>query len=169
MSSHDAQVRFLVNPHNDPIVLRISGRATYLNCGPLSDFFERLISTGKSRFVLDFSECLGVDSTFLGLIAAAVLNLRKKDPSGVFTFCNLSARNLELVQNLGLHRLVKVETAACSADFNELAKESLTAKGPDQVDSKTILKAHESLVQADSGNAEKFEDVISFLKSESQG
>ncbi len=60
-----------------------------------------MIHQRKSRFVVDFLHCSSMDSTFLGVLAGAALQLRKENPPGGLTLCGLGPRNLELIRNLG--------------------------------------------------------------------
>jgi len=162
----DVENIFLVDACSDPVVLKIEGRANYMNCGPIGEFFERTLKQGNTNFVIDFAHCSGMDSTFLGIIAGVALELRKLPEPGQLTLSRLGPRNMELIRNLGLHRLVTVvgEDEAgdlSSYDPNLQEVESAQSAPPDM-----ILKAHENLVEADQGNRRKFQDVISFLKNQ---
>ncbi|HEY9249325.1 MAG TPA: STAS domain-containing protein, partial [Rariglobus sp.] len=97
---------FLVDATSDPVAIRIEGRASFQNSACLNDFFSELIGQGKTRFMMDFLNCTSMDSTFLGVLAGVALQLRKQTPSGSLVLCRMGARNLELVRNLGLHRLL---------------------------------------------------------------
>ena len=45
---------FLVHINGDPVVLTIVGRASYLNCAPVAQFFDKLAKQGRRRFVIVF-------------------------------------------------------------------------------------------------------------------
>lgn len=167
MTTDSAPV-YLVNAYVDPILLKIQGRANYLNCTALRKLFKTLIDRGSHHFVIDFSQCSGMDSTFLGILAGSILELRKKNPPGSITLCHLGTRNLELIRNVGLHRLLTVESGDFPMSFDSGGLEEVQ---PEQgkADSYLILEAHQSLVEADSSNLNKFQDVISFLKKELEG
>ena len=153
---------YLVNIGAETVTLRIEGRASYLNCAPVRKLFEKLIPAGKQHFVLDFEACSNMDSTFLGILAGAALEIRKTHPKGSIELCRLSERNLELVNNLGLHRLMTVKT---DEDDLEECDQALD-RGEQSVGEKTILKAHENLIVANKANEEKFQDVVAFLKKQ---
>lgn len=156
---------FLVDAYSEPVILRIQGRASFLNCAPVRDFFDRVAEMGKRSVVIDFQDCTGMDSTFLGIMAGAALEFRKLDPPGDFTLVRLSQRNLELVRNLGLHRILNVETGDFEMAFDPSKGESLQSGGQSEKDNAAmVLKAHECLVEADSANQKKFQDVLSFLR-----
>jgi len=156
---------FLVDAYSEPVILRIHGRASFLNCAPVRDLFDRVAEMGKRSVVIDFQDCTGMDSTFLGIMAGAALEFRKLDPPGDFTLVRLSQRNLELVRNLGLHRILNVETGDFNMSFDAEKSESLTSASQSEKDNAAmVLRAHESLVEADGNNQKKFQDVLSFLR-----
>ncbi|MGA2052167.1 MAG: STAS domain-containing protein [Opitutales bacterium] len=163
----DSQPVYLVQASSDPVVLAINGRASYLNCAPVHQFFERMLKLGRRRFILDFSRCTGMDSTFLGIIAGTAVEVRKAEPPGGMTLLGLSPRNLELVRNLGLARLVTVDSGEYPMNFSADKAQTLSAPAQQELaNAKLILKAHENLVAADPGNREKFQDVLAFLKGQ---
>lgn len=158
---NSGQPAFLVDAYSDPAILRIDGRASYLNCGPIGEFFRRMVKEGKRDVVVDFSQCSGMDSTFLGILAGAALEFRKMEPKGELHLVRMGSRNLELVRNLGLHRILDVDSGNFQMNFSD---NGLEAANEAAADSKSILQAHEALVEADKGNRQKFQDVLSFLK-----
>lgn len=160
--SDPQQPTFLVSAYSEPVVVRINGKANYLNCNSFREFIEQMLSRGKHRFLVDFENCQGMDSTFLGILAGTALELKKKDPPGELTLCKLSERNQELITNLGLQNLLTIsenDTEAESAKFDSLENEEVS-------DARNVLEAHENLTQADEHNVAKFQDVISFLKNQ---
>jgi len=163
----DTEQTFLVDAYSDPVILKVEGRANYMNCGPVGQLFKKLLEQGVRNIVIDFANCSGMDSTFLGMMAGTTLELRKKDPPGQMTLCRLGTRNMELIQNLGLHRLVHVATDEEAAAIECNADPSLTGvDGDSSASAETILEAHQNLIEADQGNRRKFQDVISFLKNQ---
>lgn len=156
---------FLVNADADPVVVRIRGRASFLNSQQIRDFLHHCIGDGKRRIVLDFGQCTGMDSTFLGVLAGTALELRKGVPAGSFVFCRLGPRNLELVRNLGLHRLATVDPGKHPPAVDQQAATPLEAGKQGEIENARLcLEAHENLIAADESNLSKFQDVIAFLK-----
>ena len=154
---------YLVDAYSDPVVVRIEGRASFQNSGCLRDFIHEMLHRGKSRFVLDFHHCAGMDSTFLGVLAGAALELRKVAPNGSIVVARTGQRNLELIRNLGLHRLLTVDTGEDSAKCNPTP---LECKARSEIETaRIVLEAHESLVAADEANRSKFQDVLTFLRN----
>lgn len=165
-SSGTPEPVFLVNAYSDPVVIKIKGRASYLNCAPLSDFFRRLVVQNKRQFVIDFQHCTAMDSTFLGIIAGVGLELAKLEPKGTLVLARLGQRNLELVRNLGLHRILAVDTNGVDLSKDEPAQQLASESKNDVENARMILMAHENLVAVDASNQSKFQDVISFLKGQ---
>lgn len=156
---------YLVDACSDPVVVRIDGRASFQNSGCLRDFIQEMLKRGKSRFVLDFNQCASMDSTFLGVLAGAALEMRRVAPQGSLVVARTSQRNLELIRNLGLHRLLTVDTGqnTTNADGQVTA---LECKARSEIETaRLVLEAHENLVQADQANRSKFQDVLTFLRN----
>jgi len=106
---------YLVDPSSDPVVVRIEGRASFLNSACLRDFVAQMMKQGKTKFAVDFLRCTSMDSTFLGVLAGFALELRKCNPKGSLVLTRMGQRNLELVRNLGLHKLLTVDISEGAA------------------------------------------------------
>ncbi|NDV63510.1 STAS domain-containing protein [Puniceicoccales bacterium CK1056] len=161
---------FLVNPYDDPVIVKINGKASFINSGPVKNLFDRLVEQGKTRFVIDFQQCSGMDSTFLGILAGLGIKLMKMKPKGTVVLTRLGARNSELVRNLGLHRLLILDdgaaTAADNAQLEAVGDQSDKSHLSEVENARLVLQAHENLVEIDDSNKTKFQDVISFLKNQ---
>jgi len=160
-----AKPAFLVDAYTDPILVRIEGRASFQNSGCLNDFFTEMMRQGKNRFVLDFQNCTSMDSTFLGVMAGAALELRKKNPPGSLVVVRASLRNLELIRNLGLHRFVSVDAGDFPMNFGSGATTLQCGDRNELEQARLVLQAHENLVATDESNRSKFQDVLTFLKN----
>lgn len=165
MSETASKPIYLVDAYSDPIVVRIDGRASFQNSGSLRDFISEMLARGKTRFILDFQRCVSMDSTFLGVLAGAAIELRKTSPSGSIVVTRVAQRNLELMRNLGLHRLLTIDAGDFSLKFQK-CDTPLEAKVCDEVENaRMVLEAHENLVSADESNRTKFQDVLAFLRN----
>ncbi len=102
----------------DPVLVRIDGRADFHNSACLRDFVLEMLRLGKKKFVIDFLHCTSMDSTFQGVLAEAALELRKGGPGGNLVLIRLGPRNLELVRNMGLHRLMTVDAGEFPMNFD---------------------------------------------------
>ena len=160
-----AQPIYLVDATADPVQVRIEGRACFQNCACLRDFFAEMRRRGKCRFVLDFQHCPNMDSTFLGVLAGAALDLRKLQPPGSMVLAGVGPRNLELFRNLGLHRLLVIEAGDSKCDVDHGATPLACPERTELENARLALEAHENLVAVDEANRGKFQDVLSFLKN----
>ncbi len=156
---------YLVDANSDPVVVRIDGRACFQNSPCLRDFFTELLKQGKTRFALDFQNCASMDSTFLGVLAGIALELKKAKPPGSLVLARVGPRNLELIRNLGLHRLLIVDPAAATTSFEKCNTALQCANHTEIENARLLLEAHEHLVSVDEANRAKFQDVLAFLKN----
>lgn len=163
--AEETEPTFQVDVSSRPVRVHICGRANFLNCSPLRTFFRKMVEKGRYEFALDFTHCEGMDSTFLGILAGVAIDTQRTEPKGEVTLTGLGERNLELVKNLGLQRIVNiVESGAVTV--SETA-ECLNLETQTEEEKKEMLiGAHEDLVKIDQSNLAKFEDLLTFLKNE---
>jgi anti-anti-sigma factor len=165
MSESASKSVFLVDAGSDPVVVRVDGRASFQNSAALRDFVTEMLARGRIRFVLDFQQCASMDSTFLGVLAGAAIELRKRKPVGSIVVTRAAPRNLELMRNLGLHRLLTIDAGELPANLPK-CDTALESKRASEIESaRMVLEAHENLVAADEANRSKFEDVLTFLRN----
>lgn len=151
-------VKYLVKVEGKTAFLVVCGRASYMNCKSCGEFFDYVADKACEELKIDFSQCAGMDSTFMGMIASLALKMREQKLAGGVSLYNLGERNLELVENLGLDALVNM---GGSLDFK---LENAQVLEPHPASKWSILNAHKKLVEMDAGNASKFQDVIAFLQ-----
>ena len=124
-----------------------------------------MFDKGEREFLLDFSKCTGMDSTFLGILAGTALEARRETPQGEVQLAGLDQRNLELVNNLGLRRIVTI----AEDNLKESDNTSTGLSGEVQTEEEKkemLIESHEDLVKLDEANLNKFEDLLTFLKNE---
>ena len=156
---------YLVDAESDPVVIRVEGRASFQNSGCLRDFVTEMLQQGRARFVLDFGNCTGMDSTFLGVVAGAAIELRNPATHGSLVAARVGQRNLELIRSLGLHRLLTVEAEGNAPKIDQCRTALGCAPGSELENARMVLEAHENLVTADEANRAKFQDVLAFLRN----
>ncbi len=165
MISDTAKPVYLVDAYSDPVLVRIEGRASFLNSACLRDFMMQMVKTGKTRFVVDFLHCTSMDSTFLGVLAGLALDLRKRTPRGSLVLTRMGQRNLELVRNLGLHKLLAIDSTEAGANVEACDTPLVCGDRGELENARLVLEAHENLVSADETNRGKFQDVLAFMKN----
>jgi len=156
---------YLVDAYSDPVVVRIDGRACFQNSSCLRDFMGEMLRQGKKRFVLDFLHCTSMDSTFLGVLAGSAIEQRKLAPDGSLILARVGPRNLELIRNLGLHRLLTVDAGDFPMNFDKCEQPLQCEDRSELEHARMVLEAHENLVAVDESNRSKFQDVMAFLKN----
>ena len=113
-----------------------------------------------------------MDSTFLGTLTGAALNLRNIDGGGKVSVLNANARNQQLLKSLGLDHILDVDREGTSypVERKEVSEELGACKedmGANKNEQAThVLEAHEALTMANAQNANRFRDVIEFLEKE---
>ena len=154
-----------VTPEN--AFVRVFQKASFLNCAPLRSFFEDCMVAGRRNYVVDFQECSSMDSTFLGILVGLAMKLRKFEDGGRVTLINLRGRNLETVQNLGIHKIADVNPDDLSSDDRAL-NDLENNEGHDSVGSETICQAHKTLMELNERNSKMFCDVVNFLERQKE-
>ena len=166
MAESAAKPVYLVDAYSDPVVVRIAGRACFQNSACLREFVAEMLRQGKSRFVVDFQHCSSMDSTFLGVMAGVALDLKKSRQQGSLVVTRVGQRNLELMRNLGLHRLLTVDASEIPPPAETSAPQALQCEDRSEIENaRLVLEAHENLVALDEANRAKFQDVLTFLKT----
>ena len=156
---------FFVSAYTDPVAIKITGKANYMNSSSFREFMEKMLKNGKSNYLVDFSFCTGMDSTFLGILSGFAFQIRNMSPPGSMLLSQLGDRNYELIHNLGLQHILTIKKME-NQDTQEFPSESYTDLDNNGVlQAETVLKAHENLVEANKDNARKFQDVIAFLRN----
>jgi anti-sigma B factor antagonist len=158
------------------VFVRVSGRGTFQNGQPLRRYAQEMIDRGRGQFVIDLGECLGMDSTFLGVLAGIGLRLNQGGKAGAVQIVNAGPRNVELLQTLGLDRLFKIGAGggepaktwpAGEVGFQKLPDSDIgePARPLSKHDTADLmLEAHDNLIRADQRNLTKFKDLTQFLR-----
>ncbi|MGH7855770.1 MAG: STAS domain-containing protein [Candidatus Binatia bacterium] len=172
-----AQASALFAGHTDTRVLvRVVGRGTFQNGRALRAFSLEMIGQGCRQFYVDLAECHGMDSTFLGVLAGIGLRLGEVGQGGCLSLCNIGGRDRELVQTLGLDRVLRLEACMPGALQRESAEVELRelpgweprAQAAGEA-AALVLHAHDDLCRVDRGNEERFRDVIRLLRESTAG
>lgn len=146
--------------------VRVEGKGSFLNSSGLKDFTKVMLERGHREFAVDLRRCTVMDSTFMGTLAMIALRLRELG-GGHLHVLNLNERNKELLSNLGLDLLfTREECPALNGAKVETTPLPQQGGAGREAKEKTMLEAHEALVEADPENLAKFKDVLEFLKQD---
>ncbi|HEY2573650.1 MAG TPA: STAS domain-containing protein, partial [Verrucomicrobiaceae bacterium] len=88
--------------------MRVEGKGSFQNSVQVKRCFQSMIEKGERHFVVDLERCPIMDSTFLGTLTGAALNLRESG-SGEVSVLNANSRNQQLLTSLGLDHILEVD------------------------------------------------------------
>lgn len=145
------------------IYVRVHGLASMNNCLCLRDFIDQMLSEGHSFLVMDLSDCSGMDSTFMGLIAGAATYDVQGKPAGV-AIVNASEPLVKLLRSVGLNELVYVEQDPF--DTPNLQFVPLEDQPSEEERLRLIRNAHRNLIRLSDKNEEIFGPLVSALELE---
>ncbi len=151
--------------------MRVEGKGSFQNSVQVKNCFQAMIDDGSRHFVVDLERCPIMDSTFLGTLTGAALNLREMG-EGEVSILNANTRNQQLLRSLGLDHILEVDIEGTKLpdERTQVRKElescaqSLTTCNNEQA--AHVLEAHEALIKANEENKNRFSDVIEFLEKE---
>jgi anti-anti-sigma factor len=157
------------------VCAKIAGRANFTCSVDFRTFVHALWEKGHRRFVLDLTDCLLMDSTFLGVLAGFALRANsegaRNGDQGSVELVNANSRVADLLENLGVSHLFKAVkgTAALTDRMQTMEKMEKPALNPDRKEiSRLCLEAHETLMAINPANVPKFKDVAKFLAEDLQ-
>jgi len=151
-------------------MIKVNGYGSFKMGPSIKRFGAAAVDKGCIKIIFDMENCLGMDSTFMGVMAGLAIRTQN-DVNGRVVAMNLSPKTISLLETLGLSRLIECYQAdAMPEEFEaELADimdlENLDLDGHDKLSSlTTMLTAHQNLVDvAPEENLPRFKDVITYL------
>jgi len=150
----------------DNLFIRVVGRGSFKIATPMKQFIaEDCDKHSIHTVVIDLAECIGMDSTFMGVLAG--LSGRLKSTDHALELINLSDKNANLLATLGVDQVLAFYSHAHGHDVPEPEAESLpTDQASKKEMAETALEAHENLVQISEENQPRFKRVIELLKED---
>lgn len=141
--------------------IRVKGNASFVCAPPLRELAKKLAAEPFGGLKIDLEECTWMDSTFMGMLAMLGLNAKKKNvPAEIW---NASEQNEKLLLGLGLKKVFAFQ----SGEFGD-ASDTAAASNATTAESnaRNVLDAHQTLMDIDEGNVQKFEKVVEFVKKD---
>lgn len=148
------------------IFLRVTGRGSFKISATLKQFIADICARQPiAVVVLDLGGCIGMDSTFMGVLAG--LSGRLRQAGQCLELINLSEKNEHLLATLGVdkviahygnchgHTLPEHVSTSQPLPIGDASKKDLA---------ETALQAHETLVELSEENRPRFKRVIEYLK-----
>lgn len=145
--------------------VKIAGRANFTSSPDFKTLLTELKQKGYNHFVVDLSECVLMDSTFLGVLAGFGM---RANPTGTPGQCEIelaspTPRVAELLENLGVLHLFKVTDGPLQLPEGVQAQTPSSINPTHEQITRTSLEAHQTLMAAHPDNVARFKDVAQFL------
>ena len=155
---------------DDVVYCRVVGLGNMNNCAPFQAFSVQLQKQGYREFVLDFSRCEGLDSTFLGILLGIALGSKGRRSNVVVV--NASDSICRILSEVGIDRLLQVHKEPTELPKIPLQRLDSLVGGTggkqrecDRI--RMILEAHENLCRiAGANNQDRFGSFLTVLRTE---
>jgi anti-sigma B factor antagonist len=144
--------------------VKITGRANFTFSPDFKTLLAELIQKGYGHFIIDLSECVLMDSTFLGVLAGYGIKLSQApSANGRVELSNPNPRITELLENLGVLQLFKILDGSLQLS-GDVSVQTPASINPSHAEiTRTSLEAHQALMAANPDNVPRFKDVAQFL------
>ncbi len=151
--------------------VRPEGRGTFRESAVVLKAIEGARENGGNHFVVDLEKCLGMDSTFMGMLAGLGIRFRKEG-RGRLSVIGTTEKTRSSLEELGVQHVVDLEPSEVSwagrLDEFRAGLKLLEGTGV-EADQGHVLKCHEDLCEADPDNLPKFKTVLGMLGSQFTG
>jgi len=153
-------------------IVKVEGRGSFKLSSSLKQFGDTVVSKSLPLLLLDMTQCIGMDSTFMGVLAGVASRL--KAHNGRVVLINCSARTRGLLATLGLDQLISAyEVGQVPREYAAILQgrpppdEQLDVSTCQDVETvQTMLEAHQNLVDLVPENMPQFKDVLVYLRDE---
>jgi anti-anti-sigma regulatory factor len=146
--------------------IKISGRANLNSSVDFRTVINELLERGYTFFVLELSECMLMDSTFLGVLAGFGLKLghgRGDGESSAIELLNPNTRIVELLESLGVLHLFRLANGPLTPPEGAKTQEHEPLNPSKEEKRLACLEAHRTLMEINPENIAKFKDITQFL------
>ena len=160
-----AEGQLLVAEEGPMALMQVIGRGTFKLAVGFRSWIDQLIGSTTVRTVmLDLSKCIGLDSTFMGLMVTLAIQSKKRF---VLLVVNASKQHHELLDGIGVMRVWRyVDTAVPEMNWTSLADAVSGSVALDSATRELIVAAHKTLMEVDERNIPKFKDVVELMQQE---
>jgi anti-sigma B factor antagonist len=154
---------------DENVYLKPIGLATQDNCLGIPDFVDAMLRAGCTSVSFDLKECLGMDSTFLGVVAGAA-TATPHVPGRHVVILNAGERAVRVLQRVGLLPLVCLHEGAAEPPANiELRRiDFVHLPRTERERLERIKELHLELARLNEKNLETFGPFIEMLNEELQ-
>jgi anti-anti-sigma factor len=145
--------------------VKIAGRANFTSSPDFKTLLTELGQKGYKHFIIDLTDCVLMDSTFLGVLAGFGLKTSsnaEKEFHGI-ELLNANARITELLENLGALHLFKIASHPLELPQDVKARTPESVNPTHEEITRTCLEAHKTLMAVNPENVARFKEVAQFL------
>ena len=146
-----------IGENEEAFVITAVGRANFEYAVPIRELVNS--NEGKKSIRLDLKDCTAMDSTFMGVLSMGALKAEDNGPR--FEIFNASDTLKRLLTDLGVDELFSYNTGSPGETGSAAG-----GKADMLTTAETVEEAHRKLVEADSSNAERFNDVINYAAAD---
>ena len=145
--------------------VKIAGRANFTSSPDFKTLLSELVQKGYKHFIVDLSECVLMDSTFLGVLVGFGLKLKPgaTTDSHEIELLNPNTRVNELLENLGALPLFKIMNGSLQLPGDVKISTPAPVNPTHEEVTRTCLEAHQTLMAVNPENIARFKDVAQFL------
>ena len=145
--------------------IRIAGRANFASSPDFKTLLSELAGKSYKHFVIDLTECVLMDSTFLGVLAGFGMKLNPKGAPAErgIELLNATTRVAELLENLGAVHLFRLKNGTLEMPDDAQACQPESINPTHEQITRTSLEAHQTLMAMNPENVARFKDVAQFL------
>jgi len=141
--------------------VKVSGPANFTVGVDFKTVVAQCCEKGGRILLLDLTDCVNLDSTFLGILMGMANRLERIE------LLNPSERIVDNLDNLGVLDLLQVGRG--DNPFETRLNAAPSAKATKKELAKASLEAHRLLVEINPDNVPKFQDVAKYLEQELNG
>lgn len=148
--------------------IKIAGRANFASSPDFKALLDGLSQKQFRHFIIDLTECLLMDSTFLGVLAGFGMKLNPKGATAErgIELNNASERVADLLENLGTVHLFRLTQGNLKLPDDVKTCTPETINPSHEQIARTSLEAHETLMAMNPENVARFKDVTQFLSED---
>lgn len=145
------------------LYVRAVGLANMKHAPTLNAVIEAQRDAGVATFIVDLSQCTGMDSTFMGLLVGTAQSL--SDAGGCLTVVNPGAGNRRLLAMLGVDQVLQVVDSCAVPDLEFASIESRGA-ADEAGRAEMVMRAHRHLAALSEANRSKFAPLLAALEAD---
>ena len=151
----------LISHHDGVFSVKVAGRANFEYAVPLRELAK---SSNEFRcFRIDLGDCVAMDSTFMGVLS--MIGLKSRRCNATVELLNANDTLKKLLRDLGVSKLFTF-TEGSDPDAPQWSASDGNAPRNNMLTAETVTEAHQTLVEADSSNAARFDQVIEFARQD---